>query len=100
MVWPLALKKPGLWDRGMASDIRMRTAIEKKTPVWQTVVRPLGLKKTGLSNWGVANGVTKFRMASGEKKKIYFRKNKTYFFSTRFGTCLTSGALETARGEH
>ncbi len=65
MVCPLALKKPGLWNRGMAYDVRMRTVIEKKTPVWQTVVWPLGLKKTGLSDRGVANEVTKFCMASG-----------------------------------
>ncbi len=45
MVWPLMLRKPGLWDRGMASDVRVQIMIEKKTPVWQTVVWPLTLQK-------------------------------------------------------
>ncbi len=54
MVWPLALKNPGLWDRGMAFDVRMRTEIEKiprsdrqwcghwgyKNPVCQTEMWP------------------------------------------------------------
>ncbi len=55
---------PGLWDRGMASGARVQIMIEKN-PVWQTVVWPLALQKPGLSNRGVANGVAKFRMASG-----------------------------------
>ncbi len=64
----IGVKKTSLWDRGMASDVRMRTVIEKKTPVWQTVVWPLRLKEPGLSDRGVANGVAKFRMASGGLK--------------------------------
>ncbi len=58
-------KKTGLWDRGMAFDIRVQNVLEKKNPVWQTVVWPLGLKKPGLTDRGVATGITKFRMASG-----------------------------------
>ncbi len=41
------LKKPGLRDRGMASDVRMQTMIEKKNP--------------GLTDSGVAIDVTKTR---------------------------------------
>ncbi len=44
------VKKTGLWDRGMAFDIRVQNVLEKKT---------------GLIERGVATGVTKFRMASG-----------------------------------
>ncbi len=64
MVWPLGLKRTGLWDRGIAFDVRVRNVFEKK-PVLQTVVWPLGLKNLGLTDRGVATGVTKFRMASG-----------------------------------
>ncbi len=53
----------------MASDVQMQTMIEKKTPVWQTVVWPLTLQKPSLSDRGVANGVAKFRMASGRLKQ-------------------------------
>ncbi len=63
--WPLALKKPGLWDHGMASDVRVQNVLEKKNPVWQTVMWPLELKNHGLTDRGVATGVNKFRMASG-----------------------------------
>ncbi len=73
MVWPLTLKKPGLWDGGMASDVRMQIMIEKKTPVWQTVVWPLTSQKPSLSDRGVANGVAKFRMASGRLIKHEIR---------------------------
>ncbi len=48
----------------MAFDIRVQNVLEKK-PVWQTVVWPLRLKKTGQTGRGVATGVTKFHMASG-----------------------------------
>ncbi len=37
MVWPLALKKPSLWDRGMAFEVGVQNVLEKK-PLWQTVV--------------------------------------------------------------
>ncbi len=50
MVWPLTLKKPSLWDRGMASDVRIQTTIEKMTQVWQTVMWPLTLQKPSLSD--------------------------------------------------
>ncbi len=46
MVWPLALKKPGLWDRGMAFDVREQNVFEKKP---------------GLTDSGVATGVKKTR---------------------------------------
>ncbi len=49
----------------MAFDVRVRNVLEKKNPVRQTVVWPLGLKKTGLTDRGVVTGVTKFPMASG-----------------------------------
>ncbi len=53
-------KKPSLWDRGMASDVRMRTKIEKilrsdrqwcghwgyKNPVYQTEVWPTELRNS------------------------------------------------------
>ncbi len=54
----------------MAFDIRVQNMLEK-TLVWQIVVWPLRLKKTGLIARGVASEVTKFRMASGglSKKK-------------------------------
>ncbi len=50
MIWPLTLKKPGLWDHGMAFDIRVQNVLEKKP---------------GLTDQGVATGVTKFCKASG-----------------------------------
>ncbi len=53
----------GLW-RSVANCDR------KNTPVWQTVVWPLGLQKPGLSARGVANRVTKFRMASGGLRSL------------------------------
>ncbi len=57
MVRPLALKKPGQWDCGMAFDIRVQNVLEKKPSltdrgvatgvkkktVWQTEVWPLEL---------------------------------------------------------
>ncbi len=72
LVWPLTFKKSGLWDRGMVSDIRIQTMIEKKTLVWQTVVWSLTLQKPGLSDQGVANGVAKFRMAFGRLRENCF----------------------------
>ncbi len=63
------LKKPGLWDHGMAFDVRVQNVL-KKNPVWQTVVWPLGLKRPGLTDRGVATGVTKFRIASGGLMKF------------------------------
>ncbi len=42
----------------MAFDVRVQNVLEKK-PVWQTVVWPLGLKKPGLTDRGVATEVTK-----------------------------------------
>ncbi len=59
-------EKTDLWDRGMRFDIRVQNVLEKKTPVWQTVMWSLGLKKPGVTDRGVPTGVTKFRMASGE----------------------------------
>ncbi len=65
VVWPLAFKKTqsvgpwyGLWHTGAK-------CVRKKPLIWQTVVWPLGLKNPGLTDQGVATGVTKFRMASG-----------------------------------
>ncbi len=57
----------GLWHSDANWDI-------KNTPVWQAVLWPMGLQKPGLSDRGVANGVTKFRMASGglNWKSFYF----------------------------
>ncbi len=52
----------------MASDVRVQI-MNEKNPVWQTVVWPLALQKPGLSDRGVANGVAKFRMASGRLKE-------------------------------
>ncbi len=76
MVRPLVLKKPGLWDHGMAFDVRVQNVLEKKT-VWQTVVWPLGSKKPGLTDWGVATGITKFCIASdGLIKSFRFRSVK------------------------
>ncbi len=49
----------------MASDVRMQNVLEKKNLVWQTMVWSLGLKKPGLTDQGVATGVTEFCMASG-----------------------------------
>ncbi len=46
MVWPLALKKPGLWDHGMAFDVRVQNVLEKKP---------------GLTDCGVSTGVKKTR---------------------------------------
>ncbi len=67
----------GLWRSGSNYDWK------KKTPVWQTVVWPLALQKPGLSDRGVANGVAKFRMASGGlMSKTYknglFKKKNLY----------------------
>ncbi len=64
VVWSLALKKPGLWDCGMAFDIRVQNVLEKKTDPTDHGVAT-GVKKPGLTDGGVATGVTKFRMASG-----------------------------------
>ncbi len=59
-------KKPGLWDRGMAFDVRVQNVLEKKNSLTDRGVATLVKKKnTGLTNRGVATGVTKFRMASG-----------------------------------
>ncbi len=87
MVWPLALKKPGLWDHGIAFDVRVQNVLEK-TLAWQTVVWPLGLKNPGLTDQGVATVVTKFRMASGGLSlvptlNIYFNTN-TIDIDTKF----------------
>ncbi len=59
------VKKPGLWDRGISFDVRVQNVLEKETPVWQTEVCQLGLKKPGQTDQGVATRVTKFRMAYG-----------------------------------
>ncbi len=83
VVWPLALKKNrsvrlwyGLWRPGAKC-----VCFFKKNLVWQTVVWSLGLKKPGLTDRGVATGVTKFRMASGGFKEILvvFIKKLRYF---------------------
>ncbi len=42
------VKKPGLWDRGMAFDVRAQNV--------------LGKKKTGLTDCGVVTGVKKPRV--------------------------------------
>ncbi len=60
MVWPLTF------------GCKLWFFFFKKNPVWQTVVWPLGLQKLGLSDRGVANGVAKFRMASG--RCIYWNR--------------------------
>ncbi len=57
----------------MGFDVRVPNVLEK-TPVWQTVVWPQGLKKHGLTDRGVATEITKFRMASGGLMKTGFLK--------------------------
>ncbi len=61
-----------------------------KKPVWQIVVWPLWLKKktkkNGLTDQGVATGVTKFRMASGGLRKYHQ-------FSGLVHTCRQNGEL-------
>ncbi len=39
------LKKPGLRDCGMVIDEQVENVLEKKKPVWQTVVRSLRFVK-------------------------------------------------------
>ncbi len=57
----------------------------KNIPVWQTVVWPLGLQKLSLSDWGVANGITKFRMASGGLMSVTIpRSHRSGFFLSLF----------------
>ncbi len=73
MVWTLAYNKPGLWDRGIAFEVQVQNVLAK-TPVWQTVVWPLGLTNPVLTARGVATGVTKFRMASGGLSRILEEK--------------------------
>ncbi len=62
--WSVRLRY-GLWRPG-AKRVR------KKNPVWQTVVWSLRLKKPGLTDRGVAIGVTKFHMTSGGLSIIIF----------------------------
>ncbi len=81
MVWLLALKKTGMWDRDMAFDIQVQNVLEKKS-VWQTVVWPLELKKLGLTDRGVATGVTKFCMASGRLTMV--KMGRVSYFDTLF----------------
>ncbi len=77
MVWPLALKKTGLWDRGMAFDVRVQNVLEKKTnrkkkPGLTDRGVATGVKKTRLTDRGVATEVIKFRMASSGLKPCFW----------------------------
>ncbi len=92
VVWSLTsqvkkgIKKPrsvrpwyGLWRSDANCD-------RKNTLVWQTVVWPLRLQKPGLSDRGVANGVTKFHMTSGGLTKWYLLRIRYRTLILRLGS--------------
>ncbi len=78
----------GIWHSDANCD-------RKNTPAWQTVVWQLELQKPGLSDRGVVNGVTKFRMASGglNFSVVYGAQKMWWKFQTCSKWCRKSNIL-------